>query len=128
MVTDPISDLLVRLQNASRVGHTHVNLPSSRMKIAVAEVLQKEGYIAEVEKPKKNHTLSLTLAYKNNVPVISGFKRISKLSRRMYTGVRDIRPVKRGYGLLVLTTPGGVMSGKEARQKRLGGEVLFEIW
>ncbi len=128
MVTDSIADLLVRLQNASRVGKTRVTLPSSRMKLAIAEVLEKEGYVGEVEKPKKNHTLSLTLAYKNNRPVISGFKRISKPSRRMYLGVRDIRPVKRGHGLVVLSTPGGVMTGKDARQKRLGGEVLFEIW
>ncbi len=128
MVTDPIADLLVRLQNASRVGHIRMSLPSSKIKVAIAQVLEREGYIAEIEKSKKPNSLSLMLAYKNGRPAVSGFKRISKLSRRMYTGVHDIRPVKRGHGLLVLSTPAGVITGKQAREKRVGGEVLFEIW
>ena len=127
MVTDPISDLLVRLQNASRVGKERVSLPFSRMKLTIATILQREGYVSNVES-KDKHALSMSLAYKNSRPAISGFKRISKPSRRVYLGVRDVRPVKRGQGLLVLSTPQGVVTGKEARAKRVGGEALFEIW
>ncbi len=126
MVTDPIADLLVRLQNASRVGHASVTLPFSRMKHAVAEVLAKAGY---VESPThKNYSLVIPLRYEAGSPAISGVKRLSKPSRRTYLGVRDVRPVKRGHGLLVLSTPKGIMSGAEARKQRVGGEALFEIW
>lgn len=127
MVTDPIADFLVRLQNASMARKNEVSMPLSKMKQAMAEILAREGYIAEVG-GKKNGTLSLLLLYKNGRPAIEGFKRISKPGRRMYMGVRDIRPVKRGHGLLILSTPAGILSGKEAREKRVGGEALFEIW
>lgn len=126
MVNDPISDLLVRLQNASRVGKSEVSLPFSKIKHAIAEVLAKEGY---VERPKqKDYSLTIPLRYSAGVPAIRGVKRLSKPSRRTYVGVRDVRPVKRGYGLLVLSTPKGVMTGAEARKERVGGEALFEIW
>lgn len=128
MVNDPIADFLVRLQNASRVGHARVSLPHSKMKEAIAKLLEKEGYLSDIEKHKKGAPLSVTISYKEGTPVMRGFKRISKPSRRMYMGVRDLRPVMRGYGLLVLSTPAGIMTGKEAREKRLGGEALFEIW
>lgn len=125
-MTDPISDMLIRLQNASRVGHTAVTLPYSAMKQSIAKVLEKEGYVADAK--KKDNTLTMSLLYKNSRPVINGVKRISKPSRRMYVGVRDIHQVKRGAGLLVISTPEGVLAGKEARAKRVGGEPLFEIW
>jgi len=127
MVNDPLADMLVRLKNASRVGKTHVQVPFSKMKLAIAEVLAKEGYVGEVGK-EKNHALTISLAYKNGRPVIGGTKRISKPSRRMYLGVRDVRPVKRGHGLLVLSTPKGIMTGAQAKATRTGGEALFEIW
>src|SRR5262245_42299132 len=123
MVNDPISDLLVRLQNASRVKKNAVTVPYSRMKLAIAEILCGEGYVGEIGKKKTE--LSIPLLYKNGEPVITGVKRISKPSRRMYMGVRDVRPVKRGTGLLVLSTPAGVVTGKEAKVKRVGGEILF---
>ncbi len=126
MVNDPIADMLVRLKNASMVGHTEVSLPYSAMKISIAKILEKEGYLGSVA--KKNSSLTVSLNYKDGKPAIQGVKRISKPSRRMYMGVRDVKPVKRGHGLLVLSTPGGVLSGREAREKRMGGEVLFEIW
>jgi len=127
MVTDPISDFLVRLHNASMVGKESVSVPSSKMVRSVADVLAREGYIAAPEKQKSN-TLTVGLVYKNGAPAINGVKRISKPSRRMYMGVRDVKPVKRGHGLLVLSTPAGVVTGKEAREKRVGGEILFQIW
>lgn len=129
MLTDPISDLIIRIQNASRAKKDVVTLPYSNLKHAVAQVLEQEGYIANIDKKStKEGKLSLTLAYKNGTPVVTGVKRISKPSRRMYVGVHEIKPVKRGYGLLVLSTPAGVMSGKQARTKHVGGEPLFEIW
>ena len=126
MVSDPISDLIVRLKNASAVGKESVALPYSGVKHAIAKVLEKEGYVADVS--KKNSSLVIKLVYQGGRPAIGGAKRISKPSRRMYLSVRDIHPVKRGHGLLVLSTPAGILSGKEAKQKRAGGEVLFEIW
>ena len=126
MITDPISDLIVRLKNASAIAKEEVVLPYSVMKHSIAKVLQKEGYVSDVS--KKNNSLVITLMYKAGRPAIGGAKRISKPSRRMYLGVRDIHPIKRGYGLLVLSTPAGILSGKEAKEKRAGGEALFEIW
>ena len=108
------------------VRKSDVVMPYSTMKAAIAKVLEKEGYLTDAK--KKDNTLSVALIYKAGRPAINGVKRISKPSRRMYMGVRDVRPVKRGYGLLVLSTPAGILSGKEAREKRVGGEVLFEIW
>ncbi|MBP9710998.1 MAG: 30S ribosomal protein S8 [Candidatus Pacebacteria bacterium] len=128
MVTDPIADFLVRLRNAGMTGKEFVVIPASKMTTALANLLEKEGYVKEVSKQKKNNSFTITLAYKNGRPVITGSKRISKPSRRMYMGVREVRPVKRGHGLLVLSTPAGVLTGKEAREKRVGGEALFEIW
>ena len=129
MVTDPISDFIIRLQNASRTNKESVSLPFSKMKLAIAEVLEKEGYLSGVVgKSKTGNTLSVDLNYKNGKPVISGVKRISKPSRRMYLSVKELRPVKRGHGLLVLSTPAGVVSGKQAREQKVGGEALFEIW
>lgn len=127
MVTDPISDLLIRLTNASRVGHAAVSLPYSQMKHNIAQILREEGYVGEVD--KKAHALTIELRYsQGGRPAIQGVKRISKPSRRMYLGVRDMRPVKRGHGILVLSTPMGIMTGKAAKEKRVGGEALFEIW
>ena len=133
MVTDPISDFIIRLQNASRAQKESVSLPYSKMKFAIAQVLEREGYLAGIDaqvdrKAKSGSPLSVTLKYKNGKPVITGVKRISKPSRRMYMGTKELRPVKRGYGLLVLSTPAGVISGKQAREQKVGGEALFEIW
>lgn len=126
MVNDPISDFLVRLKNASMVRKSTVVVPYSGMKHAIAKVLEKEGYLGAAA--KKDMTLVVELSYADKRPKINGMKRISKPSRRMYLGVRDVRPIKRGHGLLVLSTPAGIVSGKEARDKRVGGEALFEIW
>jgi small subunit ribosomal protein S8 len=103
-------------------------MPFSRMKEAIAEILEKEGYVKSVDAKKGTHSLSVALLYKGGRPAITGAKRISKPSRRMYMSVHDIKPVKRGYGLLVLSTPAGILTGKDAREKRVGGEALFEIW
>ena len=128
MIADPISDFIIRLQNASRAGKVSVSLPTSKVKVAIAEVLRREGYLAAVEVVKKSNSLVVSLAQKQGAPAITGVKRLSKPSRRLYMGVRDVRPIKRGFGLLLLSTPNGILTGKEAKEARVGGEMLFEIW
>ena len=102
-------------------------MPYSRMKFSIAQILEKEGYVQSVDQ-KKGASLSVSLLYKNGRPAITGAKRISKPSRRMYMSIHDIKPIKRGHGLLVLSTPEGILTGKDAKLKRVGGEALFEIW
>lgn len=130
MTTDPIADFLIRLKNANRVGKTEVIMPFSKMKHELANLLAKEGYVGEITRRGKTAVKSMVveLSYKDGKPAIVGTKRISKPSRRIYRGVREIFPVKRGKGLLVLSTPKGVLTDAAARKERVGGEALFEIW
>jgi small subunit ribosomal protein S8 len=131
MITDPIGDFIVRLKNAGVVGKDSIDVPFSKMKKAIALALQKNGYVGEVsergDEPKK--ILCVGLLYDGaKSPRINGVKRVSKPGRRLYTKAREVHRVKYGKGLLVLTTPSGIVTDKEAREKRLGGEKLFEIW
>ena len=128
MVTDPIGDFLVRLKNASRVGRSTILVPATRMNTELSDLLIKEGYVASYEKRPKRYALELTLSYKEGTPAVHDAKHVSKPSRRMYMGVRDIKPVKRGKGILVLSTPKGLRTGKDAVRDRVGGEALFELW
>lgn len=128
MVTDPIGDFLVRLKNASRVGRGTILVPATRMNAELSDLLIKEGYVAGYEKRPKRNALELTLSYKDGSPAVHDAKRVSKPSRRMYMGVRDIKPVKRGRGILVLSTPKGLRTGHDALRDRVGGEALFELW
>ncbi|MBN2641968.1 MAG: 30S ribosomal protein S8 [Victivallales bacterium] len=127
---DPISDMLTRLRNAGMAGLKVVEMPSSKMKAAVAEVFKKEGYIqdytVEGEGPKK--TLQITMKFFQNKPVIEGLKRVSKCSCRIYCGGKDIPKVRNGLGTVVLSTPQGILDGTTARQQNVGGEVLCYIW
>lgn len=128
---DVIGDLIVRLQNAGAIGKANVSMPYSAFKMAIAEKLKDAGYVAEVEKRGKKikKTLEITLKYsESGVHAIAGARRISKPGRRMYKSVIDIHPVRYGFGALVLSTPKGVMTDKEARKAKVGGEALFEIW
>jgi len=129
MVNDPIADFLIRLQNASKVHHERIAVPFSSMKLALAELLSREGYVGAVSR-KTSGALDVELLYTGvgGRPTITAAKRISKPSRRMYLGVNDIHPAKRGHGLVVLSTPAGVLTGEAARKQNVGGEVLFEIW
>lgn len=131
MVTDPIADLITRLKNAGMVKHAQVVMPYSKMKEAIARTLQQAGFVGEVshEGSAATKTLIVTLAYdKNGVSRIKGVKRISKPGRRLYAGVKDIHPVKYGKGVLVLSTPRGILIDAEARKVRVGGETLFTMW
>lgn len=127
---DPISDMIIKIKNAGSAGHDKVLIPYSKLKHAVLEVLKKESFIKsiEIETKKNRKMLALDLFMENRVPKIKGIQRISKLSKRIYKKSSDIRSVKSGYGTLILSTSKGIMSGREARRAKLGGEALFSIW
>jgi small subunit ribosomal protein S8 len=130
-VNDPIADMLTRIRNACMVRHTTVAMPSSKMKIAIAEILKREGFIRDfqIEEGQPFDTIQITLKYTSDRrPVITGLKRVSKPGLRIYTGRADIPRVRNGLGLSILSTPKGVMAGHEAWQEHVGGEVLCYIW
>lgn len=130
-MTDPISDMLTRIKNALAVGHEAVVLPTSKIKRSLAEVLLANGYLENVEviKAKPVDQLKLTLKYtEDKQPVISEIKRVSKPSCRVYVGSKDIPQILNGFGLSVLSTSAGILTGREARAKHLGGELLCELW
>ena len=131
MMTDPIADMLTRLRNAVRVERPHVDVPLSKVKRGVAEVLKREGFIwdwKEVE-GEPQPQLRIELKYgPNGEHVIQRIRRISKPGGRVYTSAKDLRPVLNGLGISILSTSSGVISDREARQRNVGGEVLCEIW
>jgi small subunit ribosomal protein S8 len=128
-MTDPISDMLTRIRNASRALLPAVEMPHSRMKEDIAKILKQEGYVAEVSVgaafPK---TIKLTLKYQGKKCVIEGLRRISKPGLRHYVGSTEIPRVLGGLGVSVISTPEGVMTGTHARKKNLGGELLCYVW
>ena len=130
MVTDPIADMLAQIRNAGNARKESLILPYSKLRLSVASVLLKNGYIASIVKKGKKvvKTMELGLVYHEGKPRVTGTKRISKSSCRVYMGVKDIKPVRHGYGHLVLSTPKGIFTGNEARKMKLGGEALFKIW
>ena len=131
MVSDPVADLINRLKNAGAVKHATVSLPFSNFKLAIAEKLKEAGYVKAVEKKGKKvkKTLDIMLVYtQGGEPKIQGVKRISKPGRRLYKSVHDITSVRYGSGALILSTPKGIKTDKEARKEKIGGEALFEIW
>ncbi|HWC57458.1 MAG TPA: 30S ribosomal protein S8 [Candidatus Paceibacterota bacterium] len=131
MTTDPIANMMVSMKNGALVSKKTVVVPFSKIKYAIAQCLKEHGYIAEVAKKteKKNiPVLELTLAYDEGGAKIHDVQRLSKPSRRTYMAVHDIHSVKNGHGMIVLSTPKGIMSGAQARKEVVGGEALFMIW
>ena len=129
-IMDSISNMLIVMKNGSLAGKESVCVPYSKIKNAIAECLKKEGYITQVGKKIKKDVLVLEieLVYVDKKPKIIEVERISKQSRRVYFGMKDIHRVRNGAGLLVLSTPKGILSGKEARREHVGGEALFRVW
>ncbi len=128
---DTLANMLVSMKNGSAVAKETVVVPFSNIKYAIAQCLQHNGFIVQASKKteKKNMpVLEITLAYTTDGAKIHDVKRISKPSRRVYMGVRDMRPVKNGHGIIVLSTPKGIMSDKDAKKEQVGGEALFMIW
>ncbi|MEK7175398.1 MAG: 30S ribosomal protein S8 [Patescibacteria group bacterium] len=135
---DQISNMLIMIKNGSSAGKESISFPYSKMKNEIALCLKKEGYVSEVSKKIKNEkpALEIKLIYlstglgisNNKNPKITEVQRVSKQSRRVYIGVKEIFPVKNGRGILILSTPKGILSGKEARKQLVGGEALFKMW
>ncbi|MCS7468676.1 30S ribosomal protein S8 [Stieleria sp. ICT_E10.1] len=130
MMTDPIADMLTRIRNAVRVERAFVDIPSSRVKRGIADVLKREGFIwdwAEVEENPVN-VLRLELKYgSNGERVIQTIRRMSKPGRRLYAHCKDLKPVLGGLGITIISTSKGVISDREARREKIGGEILCEV-
>jgi small subunit ribosomal protein S8 len=131
MMTDPIADMLTRIRNANMAKIEKVDIPSSRLKLEITKILKEEGFIKnyKVLKDKKQGIIRITLKYlKGDERVITGLKRISRPSRRVYAGKDEIPVVMGGYGLAILSTPKGVLSDKTCRREGIGGEILCYVW
>ncbi|HOM17072.1 MAG TPA: 30S ribosomal protein S8 [Thermoguttaceae bacterium] len=131
MMTDPIADMLTRIRNAVRVERPFVDIPASGLKRGLAEVLKREGYIWDWEEIEAQPVRQLRVYLKygpNGERVIRHIRRVSKPGRRIYSPVSKLKPVLNGLGITILSTSRGIISDREARQRRLGGEVLCEVW
>ncbi len=130
MMTDPIADMLTRIRNAVRVERPHVDMPLSRVKLGVADVLKREGYIWDFKEVDGEPVKQLRIELKygpNGERVIQTIRRVSKPGRRVFSKSRDLRPVLNGLGISIISTSRGVVSDREARQQNIGGEVLCEV-
>jgi small subunit ribosomal protein S8 len=129
-MTDPIADMLTRIRNATMARHTRVLVPASNMKVAIAQILKEEGYVRDFDVVKDNPqgTIRITLRYVDRRPVLTQLKRVSKPGLRVYTRRDAIPRVRGGLGTAIISTPQGVMSGRQAYQQGLGGEVLCYVW
>lgn len=127
--SDPIADMITRVRNAQNAGHTEVVIPVSKMKKEIARVLKEYGYISEVTDDPANRAIVLSLRYtKDGEPVIRGIRRFSRPGLRRYAGADEIPMVLGGMGHTVISTSKGIMSGRQARKMRIGGEVLLSVW
>jgi len=129
-MTDPVTDMLNRIRNAQLAGREQVVIPFSNLKYEIAKILEREKLIEGVEKKgrKAKRFFEITLKYNDGVPAISGLKRVSKPGQRIYLPSYQLKPVKGGYGISIVSTPKGLMTNKEAKKQKIGGEVLCEIW
>jgi len=130
VISDPVGDMIVRIKNAYRAKKESVLIPHSNLKEALAKVLKGRGYIGDIERKgrKIRKFLEISLKYDDGAPALTGARRVSKPSRRMYVKSADLKPVKYGHGIAVISTSQGLMANKEAKEKKLGGEILAEIW
>lgn len=132
---DTISDMLTRIRNAQMAGHKEVDMPFSKLKLAIAKILEEKNFIESVSKEGEDIAMKvhIELKYENisnnkKVPVIRGIRRVSREGQRIYVKKNEIKSVKSGYGISVVSTSHGVMTGEDARKKGLGGEVICEVW
>lgn len=131
VVTDPIADMLTRIRNAIAVGHERVAMPSSKLKVNIAQILVDEGFIDRFEVTEDGHLrqLEISLRYaERRRSVIEGLKRVSRPGHRVYRGAMELPRVQGGLGVAVISTSQGLMPDREARKRRLGGEILCEVW
>jgi small subunit ribosomal protein S8 len=129
-LTDPIADFLTRLRNASQASLSEVVAPYSKIKFEIAKILKQEGYISsvEVEKTGDFQSIKVITKFVNRAPAITGLKRVSKPGLRKYVGSKDVPKVLGGLGITILSTPKGILSGREAKKENVGGELLAYVW
>ncbi len=130
-LTDPIADFLTRIRNASRSGKSELKAPFSKIKADIARILKQEGYISayEVEENEENKPqIKVVTKFVNRAPAITGLKRVSRPGLRKYVGAQEVPRVLGGLGISILSTPKGVMSGREAKKENVGGELLAFVW
>jgi small subunit ribosomal protein S8 len=129
-MTDPITDLLNQIRNAQAVGKAEVLVPTSKIKKEIANLLSKEGFVGEIKSGMKGKikALKITLKYEDGVGAISGLKRVSKPGQRIYEGAAEIKRVHGGFGISIVSTSKGLMTNKEARKQKLGGEIICQVW
>jgi small subunit ribosomal protein S8 len=130
-VTDPIADMLTRIRNAIMARHDFVLVPSSRTKMAIARILKEEGFIGDYEvlRSKSHRSIKIYLKYDDkSKPIISGLERVSKPGLRVYVGQKEIPRVYGGLGIAIISTPKGVITGKQAWRQGIGGEILCYVW
>ena len=130
MSFDHIADMLTRIRNAQQAGKADVRMPASKMKLAIAQLLYKNGYLEEVSlfsEGDKNY-LRLRLKYESGIPAIKGLRRVSRQGQRIYIGKDRIPTVRSGHGIAILTTSKGVLTGVDAKKENIGGELLCEVW
>lgn len=130
MMTDPISDMLARIRNASLARHERTDVPLSKLKVHVAEILRDEGFVSGFSVDEGSRTISIQLKYhgRDRDSAIAGIRRASRPGRRVYVGHDEIPKVQNGTGIAILSTSHGVMTDRSAREKRVGGEILCEVW
>lgn len=131
MMTDPISDMLTRLRNASKVGAKTVDMPMSKMKFAIAKILEGEGFVGAVKTFNEgaHPMLRIELRYdEHGTPRISELKRVSKPGLRVYVKAEELKRVRSGFGLSIVSTPNGLMTNRDASKRRLGGELICEVY
>lgn len=129
--TDPIADLLTRIRNAQKAGHEVISVPASKMKISIAHILREEGFVRNYKcvRDSKQGILKIALAYnENRQGVIREIKRVSKPSRRLFVGAKNLPFVKNGFGIAILSTSRGVMTDREARKQHIGGEYVCSVF
>jgi small subunit ribosomal protein S8 len=129
-MVDPISDMFNRIKNAQALHHKEVEVPFSNLKFNIAKILEQEKFIEKVEKEniKNIKCIKINLKYNDRNPAISDFKRISKPSRRFYIPLDKIKRIRGGYGITIISTSKGLMTNKEAKKNKTGGELICEIW
>jgi len=135
VITDPIADMLMRIRNAGNAGKKTTLIPFSDLKFRIANILQKEGYIEFVSKKTRKgaktsmRVLEVGIAYDApRQPRVRGMERVSRPSRRMYVGAKEIRSVNQGHGMTILSTPKGLMTDVDARKEHVGGEIICKVW
>ena len=129
-MTDPISDMLTRIRNAQAVSHQTVAVPFSKLKFNLAKILEKEGLVNKVttQGRKVRKVIEIELRYQKGQPITTSLKRVSKPGRRLYIRKDQVRSIRQGYGLSIISTSQGLMTNKQAKKRGLGGEVICEIW